>query len=91
MLAHFLDEERRDARRLVGLAARHDLLLLGRVRLGLCQIAFLGHALEHDVAALRGAPHVDERALALGQLEDAGDERRFLEAQVLVRLVEVQP
>ena len=36
------------------------------------------------------ALHVHERALPLGRLEDAGDERRFLEGELLVRLVEVQ-
>ena len=47
--------------------------------------------LQHDVAALGGAPHVDERALPLRRLEDAGDERRFVERQLLVRLVEIEP
>src|SRR6185503_18992723 len=34
---------------------------------------------------------VDERALALRDLEDAGDERRLFERELLVALVEVQP
>ena len=37
-----------------------------------------------------GALHVHERTLPLGRLKDAGDERRFLERQLLVRLVEVE-
>ena len=36
-----------------------------------------------------GALHVDERALPLRRLEDAGDEGRFLERQLLVRLAEI--
>ena len=91
VLADLLDEERRDARRLVGLAARDDRLLLGRVGLRLRDVALVGHPLQHEVAARRGALHVDERALPLGRLEDAGDERRLLERQLLVRLVEIQP
>ena len=91
VLADLFDEERRDARRLVRLAARDDRLRLRRVRLRLRDVALVGHALQHDVAAGRRALHVDERALALGQLEEAGDERRFLERQLLVGLVEVEP
>ena len=81
----------RDAGRLVRLAARDDRLLLRRVGLGLRDVALVGHALQHDVAARRRALHVHERALPLGRLEDAGDERRLLERQLLVRLVEVEP
>jgi hypothetical protein len=91
VFADLFDEERRDARRLVGLAARHDRLLLGRVGLLLRDVALVGHALQHSIPALFGAPRVDERTLAFGQLEDAGDERRFFEIQILVRFVEVEP
>ena len=52
---------------------------LGGVGLRLRDVALVGHPLQHDVAARGRALHVDERALALGRLEDAGDERRFLE------------
>ena len=79
VLAHLFDEERRDARRLRRLAARDDGSLLGGVGLRLRDVALVGHALQHDVAARRRALHVDERALALGRLKDPGDERGFLE------------
>ena len=91
VLAHFLDEEGRDARRLVWRAARDDWPLPRRLGLVLRDVVLVRHALQHDVAPLRGAPHVDERTLALRRLEDAGNERRFLEIQLLVRFVEVQP
>ena len=90
MLADFLDEKRGDAGRLVRLPARDDGLLPGRVGLRLRDVALVRHPLQHDVAAGVGALHVHERALPLGRLEDAGDERRFLEAELLVRLVEIQ-
>src|SRR4029077_20031634 len=35
--------------------------------------------------------HIDEGALAFGRLEDARDERRFLEIELPVRLVEIEP
>ena len=57
---------------------------LGRVGLRLRDVALVGHPLQHDVAAARRALHVDERALPLRRLEDAGDQRRFLERQLLV-------
>jgi hypothetical protein len=91
MLAHFLDEERRDAWRLRRLAARDDRLLLGFVGLRLRDVPFVGHPLQHDVAPGDRALHVDVRALALGKLKQTGDQRRFLEGELLVRLVEVQP
>jgi hypothetical protein len=50
-------------------------------------VALVRHPLQHDVAALRRALHVDERALALGRLEDAGDQRGFLEVQSLFDLL----
>ena len=77
MFAHLFDEERRDARRLVRRAARENRLLLGGIGLRLRDVVLVGHALEHDVAPLRRALHVDERALAFRCLEDAGDERGF--------------
>ena len=91
VLAHLLDEERRDAGRLIRLTARDDRLLLRRVSLHLGDVALVGHPLQHQVAPLGRALHVDEGALPLGRLEDAGNERRFLERQLLVRLLEVQP
>ena len=91
VLAYFLDEVRRDARRLRRRAARDDRLLLRRVGLLLREVVLVRHPLQDDVAALRRALHVDERALALRRLENARDERRFLERQLLVRLVEVEP
>jgi hypothetical protein len=91
MLADFLDEERRDARRLRRRAARDDRLRLGGVSLRLRDVAFVGQPLQHDVAALGGAPHVHERTLPLRRLEDAGNQRRFVERELLVRFVEIQP
>ncbi len=91
MLAHLLDEKRRDARRLRRLAARDDRLQLGFVGPRLRDVPLVGHPLQHDVAPGDRAFHVDERALTLGELEQAGDQRRFLEVEILVRLVEVQP
>ena len=40
---------------------------------------------------LHGPLHVHKRALPLRRLKNAGDERRFLERELLVGLVEVQP
>ncbi len=90
VLAHFLHEERGDAGRLIGLPARDDWLLLGFVGPRLRDVVLVRHPLEHDVAAGHRPLHVHERTLPLGRLENAGDERRFLEAELLVRLVEVQ-
>jgi hypothetical protein len=90
MLADFLDEERCNPRRLVRLASRDDRLGLRGVGLRLRDVALVGHALQHDVAPRGRAPHVDERALPLGQLEEPGDERGFIEGELLVGLVEVQ-
>ena len=89
MLADLLDEKRRDARRLIGLPARDDRFRLGGVRLRLRDVPLVGHALQHDVAPRCGALHVDERALPLRRLKDAGDEGRFLERELLVRLAEI--
>ena len=91
VLAHLFDEKRRDAGGCVGWPRVTIGFALGLVGLRLGDVALVGHPLQHDVAALRRALHVDERALALRQLKDAGDERRLLERQLLVRLVEVQP
>jgi hypothetical protein len=52
--------------------------------------AFVGHPLERVVAAALGRLGIDERALADVALDDAGDRRRLLEAQVLGRLAEIQ-
>ena len=90
VLADFLDEERRDAERLVGLTARHDRFPFGVVGLRLRDVVLVRHPLKDDVAAGDGALHVDERTLSLGCLENPADERGFLEIQLLVRLVEVQ-
>ncbi len=91
ILAHLLDEERRD--RLLGrrLPPHLDRPLRRGVRLGLRDVAFFGHPLQDVVAAPHGPPHVDVRALPLGRLDDAGDERRFVQRQVLRSLVEVEP
>ncbi len=90
VFADLLDEERGDARRLIRLPARHDRPLLGSVGLRLLDVVLVGHALQHGVAPLRRALHVDEWALPLRCLEDASDERGFLEVQLLVRLLKVQ-
>ncbi len=52
---------------------------------------FFGHAAQRVVAALRGPLLVDVRALALRQLQDAGDGRGLLEIQDLHGLAEVDP
>ena len=90
MFAHLLDEEGRDARRLVRLPARDDRFRFGGVCLRLRDVALVGHALQDHVAALDGALHVDVGALPLRRLKDAGDERRLFKRQLLVALVEVQ-
>ncbi len=90
VLADLLDEERRDARRLRRLAVRDDRRQLGRVRLRLRDIALVGHALQHDIAALRGALEIHEGALALGRLKNTRDERGFAQRELLVRLVEIE-
>ena len=79
MLADFLDEEGRDPGRLRRLPARDDRRLLGGVGLRLRDVAFVGHPLQDDIAALRGALHVDEGTLPLRCLEDARDERGLFE------------
>ena len=49
------------------------------------------HARQRVVAPPHRGVHVHVRALPDVALEDAGDERRFLERQILCRLSEVQP
>ena len=53
-------------------------------------VALVGHALERVVAPAPRRVHVDVRALAHVALDDAGDERRFLEREIARRLAEVQ-
>ena len=90
VLANLFDEERRDARRLRRLAARHDRLLLGGVGLRLGEVALVRHPLQDEVPARRRTLHVDEGTLTLGRLKNPGDQRGFLERELLVPLVEVQ-
>ena len=75
----------------VGWPSRDDRLLLLGVRHRLRDVSLVRHPLQDDVAAQDRAAHVDERALPLGRLEEARDERGLVERQVLVRLAEVQP
>ena len=67
------------AARLIGLAARDDWFLFGCVRLSLGDVTLVSHPLKHDVAPLGGALQVHERALTLGGLKDAGNERGLLD------------
>src|SRR5262249_38410546 len=90
VLPHVFHEERRDSRRLRWLAAGDDWTLLGGVGLGLLDVAFAGQPLENDVAALGCALHVHERTLPLRTLEQPRDQRRLIERELPVRLVEVQ-
>ncbi len=91
VFAHLFDEVGRDTRRLVRLSPRDDRPLLGGVGVRLRDVAFLRHSLQHDVAAAGRPLHVDEGALPLRRLEDAGDERSLLQRELLVRLLEIQP
>ena len=79
VLANFFDEERCNARRGVRLSTRDDRSGLGGVCLILCNVALVGHPLEHNISPLHRALHIDVRALPLGRLENARDERRLLE------------
>ena len=66
---------------------RRRLRLLGFVRR---DVVLLGHALQDVVAPPGCRGHVDVRTLARGRLDDAGDERGFLQRHVLCALVEIQ-
>ena len=92
ILSDLLDEERRD--RLAAASADRrsdDRRLVRGLGLLLRDVALVGHALQHVPAASLCRVHVDERTLARRRLNDAGEERRFLERQLLVRLAEIQP
>ncbi len=89
VLADLLDEVRRDGRVLRRLAARDDRLLLGGFGHLARDVALGGHPLERVVAPAPRRVHVHVRALADVALDDAGDERRFFERQVVDALAEV--
>ncbi len=81
--------DRRDAAvaRLGHLQAQR--LLLGLVGLRLGDVADLGHALQHDVAPPGGLRLVVDRVVAARGLDDAGQQGRLRQAQVLGVLGEV--
>ena len=91
-LADVFDEVRRDRalRRRLAARARAGCAAASRA----CVVgdeAFLRHPRQHVVVAPRQrAVRVDERAEPRRRLDDGGDRRRFLERQVLRRLVEVE-
>lgn len=95
-LAHVVAEEagaldRRDAPVLRLADLQPQRCLLGLVGLRLGDVADVGHALEHGVAPLGGLGLVVDRVVPAGGLDDAGEEGRLLEVEVLGGLGEVPP
>ncbi len=90
LLPHFLDEERR-----VGVERRPadgDDRRLHRLLGALAgDEPGVGHLAERVVAPPHGVLEVDVGAVAGRCLDDAGEQRRFLEGDVLGRLAEVEP
>ena len=92
LAAHFLEEIRCGRRRLSGgIGANHDRLLLQFVGLRCRDVADFRHAAEGVVAAAQRGLAIHIGALAHVGLQDAGDECRLLDRDVLRRLAEVQP
>ncbi len=90
MLADLFEEVGRDAALAGGIAAddhRFQLRSLGDLAR---DEPFIRHALERVVAAAPGRLGIDEGALPDVALDDAGDRRGLLEAQILRRLPEIQ-
>ncbi len=93
-LAHVVAEEagavdRGDAAVLGLTGVQPERLPLGPVGLGLGDVPDLGHALQDGVAALGGLCLVVDRVVAARGLDDAGQQRGFLQVQVLGVLGEV--
>ncbi len=92
LAAHFLEEVGCGRRRLSrGIGANHDRFLLQFLRLRRRDVADLRHPAEGVVAAPERRLAIHIRALADVGLEDAGDEGRLLDRDVLRRLAEVEP
>ena len=88
LLAHFLDEIRRDRIRASGGLRDYNRPRLGGVRLLLRDVVLVGHLLQHVGLPPFGALHIDRRRIA-PRLKDAGNRRCFVGGQILRGLAEV--